>query len=95
MCNKCNTRTSTSTNRKDFFITTDSDGKMPRLERTRVPSTPYYTQYINDKPVLVAPHFSQDRVWDYATSQFLSLHPSTKRYDGTPMPVYKGRVLSE
>ena len=81
MCNKC------------FFVTTDSDGNMPRLERTRTPSRPWYVQYANDKPVVVSPYFTQDKVWDYSVNEFLALHPSTKRYDGTPMPVYKGRVV--
>lgn len=92
MCNRC--RTSEAA-RKNFFITTDADGKMPALERGRVPSRPYYVQYVNDKPVLVAPYFTQDRVWDYSRSEFLALHPSVKRYNGEPMPMYTGRVLSE
>lgn len=91
MCNKCNKVDSS----KSFYVTTDADGKMPALERGRVPSRPYYTQYINDKPVLVAPYFTQDRVWDYSRSEFLALGVGIKRYDGTPMPVYQGRVLSE
>lgn len=90
MCNKCRP---SSASRKDFFITTDSDGKMPRLERGRVPTRPYYVQYVNDKPVVVAPYFTQDKVWDYSQNQFLAFHPSTKRYDGTPMPLYRGRVV--
>lgn len=92
MCNRCSTST---TNRKNFFITTDSDGNMPRLERNRTPSRPFYIQYINDKPVVVAPYFSQDKVWDYSTSQFLSLRADGKRYDGSPMPIYQGRVTDE
>lgn len=86
MCNGC---------RKNFFITTDSDGKMPALERGRTPSRPYYIQYVNDKPVLVAPYFSQDRVWDYSTSSFYALATNVKRYDGTPMPVYNGRIVND
>lgn len=88
MCNKCNT-----TDRKSFFITTDGDGKMPRLERTRTPSRPYYVQYVNDKPVVVSPYFSQTKVWDYSQSMFLGLHPNAKRHNYDPMPVYQGRVV--
>ncbi len=86
MCNKCS-------NRSSFFVTTDSDGNMPRLERTRIPSRQFYVQYVNDKPVVVSPYFTQDKVWDYSQSRFLALHPSTKTYSGEPMPVYQGRVV--
>lgn len=85
MCKSCN--------RKDFFICTDGDGKMPRLTRDRVPATPFYVQYVADKPVLVSPYFSQDRVWDYSRNEFLALAPNVKRYDGTLMPVYTGRIV--
>lgn len=86
MCNRCNT------SRKNFFITTDSDGNMPRLERGRVPTRAFYTQYVNDKPVLVSPHFTQTKVWDYATNQFLSLVAGAKAYDGKDLPIYNGRI---
>jgi hypothetical protein len=89
MCNRC------STDRKNFFITTDSDGNMPRLERGRVPSRPFYIQYRDDRPVVVAPYFDQDKVWDYSRSEFLSLRTGAKRYDGTTMPVYQGRIVDE
>lgn len=89
MCNRCNG------SHKNFFITTDSDGNMPRLERGRVPSKPFYVQYLNDKPVVVAPHFSQDKVWDYSKSMFLSLRAGVTRHDGSPMPLYTGRIVDE
>lgn len=89
MCKKC----TGSANRKNFFITTDSDGNMPRLERMAIPSRPYYVQYVDDRPVVVAPYFQQDRVWDYNKSEFLSLAAGVKRHDGTPMPMFTGRVV--
>ena len=81
MCSKCN-----NSSRKNFFVNVDRDGKCPVMSDK--PVKPYYTQYVNDKPVLVVPHLGQKMVWDYSTSQFLALQT------GLALPMFQGRVIT-
>lgn len=59
----------------NFYIYRDKDGKMPQL--TRKPwaskSHPYYTKYLNDRPVKTVPYPGQNAVWDYSINEFVTL----------------------
>ena len=75
-------RTRTMTNRKNFYIYVDSDGNMPVLSyrKRAVPNRPYYTRYINEKPVAyhgpiesVRRDISKTRTWDYSQNEFVPI----------------------
>lgn len=59
----------------NFYVYRDRTGKMPQL--THKPwaskSHPYYTQYVNDKPVKTVPYPGQNAVWDYSLNEFVTL----------------------
>jgi len=78
----------------NYYINTDHDGKCPSLT-FKNPDREYYTQYVNDRPVKVAPYIGQDRVWDYDKGDMLALNSDTHLtdYTGKPMKVYKGIVI--
>jgi hypothetical protein len=79
--------------RKDFYISTDTDGNMPVLSAKPIVTKPAWIKYINDRPVAVKPYQGQTQVWDYAACEFLALSPSAKTYAGKPMQQYKGEIL--
>lgn len=81
----------------NFYEVTDIEGKMPVLCRGW-PSHPAgarmaYVKYVSDRPVEVLPYLGQDRVYDYADQEFLSLKEGVKTWDGKDMPLYRGVTL--
>ncbi len=78
--------------RKNFFVCVDRDGNMPVLSDK--PLKAYYTQYVNDTPVVTVPYIGQDQVWCYKDSMFYSLVAGRTQHDGKPMPMYRGRVVT-
>lgn len=65
----------------NFVIYTDSDGKMPIMNKIGVPLSPsvakhhrYWVEYRNNKPVKVRPYPGQDRVWDYSANAYVDIN---------------------
>lgn len=73
-------------NKKNFYISTDSDGNMPVLTYDS-PVKEHYVQYRNDAPVGGRLCDGQDRVWDYSKDQMLAFLAGVKSWDGTDLPV--------
>ena len=68
--------------RSSFYIYVDSEGNMPVLsyKKRTVPNRPYYTRYVNDKPVAyhgpietVSRDITKTRVWDYSQNEFVPI----------------------
>ena len=64
----------------DFIIYTDCTGNMPQLTKIGVPLAPslekshkHWTEYRDNKPVLIRPLPNQSRVWDYSKNEFVSI----------------------
>ncbi|MHA2082981.1 MAG: hypothetical protein ACXABD_04445 [Candidatus Thorarchaeota archaeon] len=65
----------------NFVIYTDSDGKMPIMNKIGVPLSPsvakhhrYWVEYRNNKPVKVRPYPGADRVWDYSANTYVDIN---------------------
>ena len=85
-----------NTHRKDFYVLTDSEGKMPILSNTpsKISSHKYWVKYVNDIPVEVYPYPGQDRVWDYSTNTMLSLNKDVKSWNGKDnLKKYTGKII--
>ena len=59
----------------NFYVYRDKEGKMPQLmlKPWDSKSHPYYTRYVNDKPVKTVPYPGQNAVWDYSINEFVTL----------------------
>lgn len=79
--------------RKNFYISTDSDGNMPVLSAEPIVTKKAWVKYVNDCPIVIKPYQGQSCVWDYARSKFLALSAEAKTYAGEPMEQYKGMIV--
>ena len=57
----------------NFYIFTDTDGKMPGLTRKSPPLYKPYVKYVANKPVEVKPYPGQKMLWDYSKQKYVDI----------------------
>lgn len=66
--------------RDNFYIYTDSEGKLPQLRDKPWESKTHkhWVKYRGNKPVAANPHPGQDKVWDYSSNKYVPTPTSSQ-----------------